>query len=639
MNNFFSKIKGALAAHKFITAVVIIILAVGGYYGYQKFSVKPVVYKYVTEAAAKTTISVSVTGSGQVSELNSIDLKPLTSGVLTAMNIKKGDQVKTGQVIATIDQRSALAGIAQARASLANAQASYDTLKAGATAEDIRISQNSVSQAENSYNNALLSQQNTTNSTAANISQLQSALDDLVNYTSSANPTNKRSATFSTLDDKLTSDRSALDAENKVFQDQNLKNTLSVLNSSLLSGATSNYQQALSLFNVANISLDNAKAYRSDANVNQAVSDEVGAMNMTLDSLNSIYNALQNSVPGANSSQTQIDSYKTSINSQLSTVNSGISAIQVAAQALKDAVVAAQNALDSAKISTESQLASAKAQVQSTYNSWQTAKDQYAKLIAPATIQQINSALASLSSAKSQYQQAVDTFNNTTITAPFDGQIAVSTLQKGDQVSGSSLIATLITNQYVAIIPLNEVDVAKIKLGDSAIMTFDAIDGLSITGKVIDIDTLGTVSQGVVTYNVKISLDTSDPQVKPGMSTSVSIITETKTDVIAVPNAAIKVQGGTNYVQTLDANGKPQNVIVQIGIADDSYTEIISGVNEGDNVVTQTINLSTAAKTTTTANSSIGSLLGGSAGRGGAAGGAAFRATGAAGGGAARPGN
>jgi hypothetical protein len=100
------------------------------------------------------------------------------------------------------------------------------------------------------------------------------------------------------------------------------------------------------------------------------------------------------------------------------------------------------------------------------------------------------------------------------------------------------------------------------------------------------------------------------------MSTSVSIITQVKTDVIAVPNAAIKVQGNTNYVQTLDASGQPQNVQVQIGIADDSYTEIISGVTEGEEVVTQTINLTTAAKTTTTSGAGINSILGGGNNRG-----------------------
>ncbi|MDD5433706.1 MAG: hypothetical protein PHE77_03610, partial [Candidatus Pacebacteria bacterium] len=60
----------------------------------------------------------------------------------------------------------------------------------------------------------------------------------------------------------------------------------------------------------------------------------------------------------------------------------------------------------------------------------------------------------------------------------------------------------------MAEISLNEVDVAKVKIGQRAIITFDAIDELEITGKVEDVDTIGTVSQGVVSYNVKIIFDT-----------------------------------------------------------------------------------------------------------------------------------
>jgi HlyD family secretion protein len=616
MKLFFLKIKNAIVAHKIITVVAIIVLLGGGYYGYQKFFPAAIKYKYVTEAAIKTTISVSITGSGQVSELNSIDLKPSTSGALKILNVKKGDQVKTGQVIAVVDQRDAIVSMNQAKATLANAQANYDTLIAGTDATDLRISQNSVTQAENSYNNAVISQQNTIQSTAENITQAQNTLNDLQDTTSAANPTNKRSLVITAIADKLNLDSSTLDSENKIFKDTNLATTFSALNSSLSVSAQNYYDQALVSLDVANASLSNVQVNRSDANINQAVNDAIAALNQTQTSLNYCFQALKNSVPSSNISQSQIDSYKSSVSSQLTSASAAITAIQTATQTFKDALVSAQNDLASVKLTADSQLASAKASVQSTYNSWQTAKDQLAKLKEPPTKQEINSALASVSSARSQYQQAVDTYNNTTITAPFDGQIAVADVQKGDQVSASTVIATLITNQKVANVPLNEVDVAKVKLGEPAVLTFDAIDGLSLTGKIIDIDTLGTVSQGVVTYNVKISFDADDPQVKPGMSVNAVIITTVKTDVVAVPNAAIKVQGNNNYVQTLDPQGKPQNVGVQIGIADDSYTEIISGVNEGDQVVTQTINLSTVAKTATPTTSGIGSILGGSTNRG-----------------------
>jgi HlyD family secretion protein len=639
MSNFFSKIKNQIVAHKFITAVVIIALAFGGYYGYQKMTAGKASVSYVTQPASLQTITVSVTGSGQVSELNSVDIKPQVSGnseSLVTLNIKKGDQVKAGQVLAVIDQSSALASVSQARSTLTNAEANYQTLVAGPQAVDINISKNSVTQAQNSYNNALLSQQNTIQTNANNVTQAQNALNDLEDTTSAANPTNKRGVMITTIDNQLTQERSALDVENKILTDNNFKSVFGALNSSLVNSAQDNYNQAVSFLSTAQTSLSNAKIYRTDANINQAVNDAVNAMNSAQTSLNYCYQALQNSVSGAGSAQSTIDGYKSSINSQLSTINNGISSIQNASQALKDAITADQNSLQSALLSQQTQLAQAKASVDSSYNSWQTSKDQLAKLIAPPTVQNVNTALASVASAKTQLQQATANYNNTIITAPFDGLIAASAVNKGDQVSPTTVIATLITNQFVVNIPLNEVDVAKVKIGEPAILTFDAIDGLTVAGKVLDIDTIGTVSQGVVTYNVKISLDTQDVGVKPGMSTNISIITDVATDVLSVPNAAIKNSGTANYVQELDASGVPQNIPVTIGLANDTYTQIISGIKEGDAVVTQTIT-SSVAKAAAGA-SSITSLLGGSrAGAGGFSGGsAAIRTTG---GGAARPGN
>jgi HlyD family secretion protein len=624
MNNFFSQIKNKIAAHKIITALIIVVVVVAGYYGYKNLTTKTAKTTYVTQPITRSTISVSVSGSGQVSELNSVDIKPQVSGnseTLVTLNIKKGDQVKTGQVLAVVDQRSALASISQAKLSLANAQANYQTLISGATAVDIRISQNSVTQAENSYNNSLLSQQNTIQTTATNIKQAQDALNDLTDTTSAASPTNKRGVLITTIDSQLTQDRSALDAENKVLTDDSFKKVFGALDSSLVNSAKSSYDNAVSLLTTAQNSLSNAKVSRTDFNVNQAVNDAVKALTGAQSSLNYCYQAIQNSVPGNGTSQANIDSYKSSINSQLSTINGGITSIQNGSQAFKDAITADTNALQSAQLSSQSQLAQASASVQSAYNSWQNAKDQLIKLTAAPTSQNINSALAQIASARTQLDQANNDYDNTIIKAPFDGLIAASTPHQGDQVSPSTIIATLITNQFVAIIPLNEVDVAKVKLGDSAVLTFDAIDGLTVAGKVVDIDAIGTVSQGVVTYNVKISLDSEEPDVKPGMSTSVAIITQVKTDVLSAPNAAIKTQGTASYVQKLDAAGKPQSYPVTTGIANDTYTEIISGVNEGDEVVTQTVtSAATKAKTTTT--SGLNSILGGgSRGAGGFSGG------------------
>ena len=176
---------------------------------------------------------------------------------------------------------------------------------------------------------------------------------------------------------------------------------------------------------------------------------------------------------------------------------------------------------------------------------------------------------------------------------------------------------------------------AKVQLGDKATITFSAIPGLSLTGEVTQIDSVGTVSQGVVTYNVQMSFDTQDPRVKPGMSISAAIITNLDQNVLLVPNSAIKTQGGTTYVQMFASplpapvagqQGSPSSTppiqkMVTVGISNTTSTEITSGLNAGDEVVVKTI---TAGSTTkTTAATATPSLFGSgtTGGRGGLTGG------------------
>lgn len=178
-------------------------------------------------------------------------------------------------------------------------------------------------------------------------------------------------------------------------------------------------------------------------------------------------------------------------------------------------------------------------------------------------------------------------YNDCFVYAPFDGIIGTLTAKVGES-SGSS-IGTLITKQKVATVSFNEVDIASIKIGQKANLTFDAIEGLKITGEVIEIDSLGTVSSGVVTYNVKISFNEDDERVKPGMSVNVEIITDSKESIITVSSSAIKTKNGSSYVEVLENNSSVLRKNIQIGISDDTKTEIISGLNEGDNIIVKIV--------------------------------------------------
>ena len=189
----------------------------------------------------------------------------------------------------------------------------------------------------------------------------------------------------------------------------------------------------------------------------------------------------------------------------------------------------------------------------------------------------------------------------------------------GSSGSGSSSAAMVIDdlNSEDATVQVSEVDVTKIAVGQKASLSFDAIDGLSLTGKVKQIDAAGTVSSGVVNYNVTVGFDTSDARIKPGMSVTADITTAVHQDVITVPNSALKSQGSSHYVQIMK-NGAPVQQSVNIGIANDTDTEITSGLNVGDTIVVQTINPNASSSSSGSGGFNLGG--GGGAFRGGGGG-------------------
>jgi HlyD family secretion protein len=201
------------------------------------------------------------------------------------------------------------------------------------------------------------------------------------------------------------------------------------------------------------------------------------------------------------------------------------------------------------------------------------------------------------------------------IRAPFDGIVTGLSVEAGDSVSRSDILASVITKDVHAVVSLNEVDAVGVEVGDKVTVKFDALPDLGITGKVSKIDTIGVVTQGVVSYGSEITFDYQEKLLKPGMNVSATIITDTRQSVVMVPNSAVKSDADGYYVEIL--SGKtPESRTIQIGMANNASTEIVSGISEGEKVVIQTID----PNATSTVNSSgQGGLrlpgVGGGAGR------------------------
>ncbi len=216
-----------------------------------------------------------------------------------------------------------------------------------------------------------------------------------------------------------------------------------------------------------------------------------------------------------------------------------------------------------------------------------------------------------------------------TITAPTAGVVSDLIVTEGMQVGSSNTTSgssTTTSNQAIAsiktgnstavMVNIAEVDASKVQVGQKATLTFDAIANKTFTGKVMGINTTGINSSNVTTYPAVIQLDdTSNSNILPNMSATASIISKVKDNVLLVPSSAVSTVGITSTVKVMK-NGQPTAVDVEIGDSSDSQTEIISGLSEGDTIITNTV--STATTTSSSSSPFSGGLRMGGFGGGGA---------------------
>ena len=207
------------------------------------------------------------------------------------------------------------------------------------------------------------------------------------------------------------------------------------------------------------------------------------------------------------------------------------------------------------------------------------------------------------------------------LVAPISGTVADLTYIPGMLISSavssgiaqSQTIASIVADSLPIItVNLSEIDVNRVKEGAKTTLTFDAIPGKTYTGKVAGINKTGVVSSGVTNYPATIKMETLIPELLPNMSASANIIVVVKPDVLLVPSETIQNQS----VRILK-NGKRETRAVETGLSSNTQTEIISGLAEGEIVVTGTVSKTTPGQT---GQSPFSTFRVGGAGLGGAGG-------------------
>lgn len=559
----------------------------GGYYSYTKFKSSPSQTSYSLAAVEKGTLITSISGSGQVSVSNQMEIKPKANGAITAVYITTpGREVKTGTLLAQIDTSEASRAVRDAQTSLETAKLELEKLLEPVDELTLLQSENSLTEAQKTKEKAQ--------------DDLKKSYDDA--FTSVSNAFLDLPTVMTGLQDLLYKSSYGGSQENKSYYINLVQSydTITIRASTYGDSAVSTYQTARPAYNQNFLDYKKTSRY-ADTAVIEAL------LNETYDTAKMIAEAVKSSSDFLSFIKDKLTEHNNSIPSLLSTHQSSLASYTDQMNSNLTALLSSINTIKNTKDTIENSDLTIKEKALSLAKT-KAAPDELDVRAKKIAIQQKQDALLTAQ------QILADCY----VYAPWSGIITKVVAKKWDTASSGTSLFTLITEQKLAEVSLNEVDVAKIKTGQKANLTLDAIPDLEITGEVAEIDMIGTTSQGVVNYTVKIRFDTQDERIKPGMSVSAAIITNVKQDVLMIPNSAVKTQGNKNYVERLDQTiaadqpnqsitsiTAPTQQVVEIGLANDSLTEIISGLKEGDKVITQT---NTGVFTTNKSQSGANSL-------------------------------
>lgn len=206
----------------------------------------------------------------------------------------------------------------------------------------------------------------------------------------------------------------------------------------------------------------------------------------------------------------------------------------------------------------------------------------------------IQSASESLRSAEISMQNLQDAMNNYTITAPISGTIIEKDAKAGDAVKAGDTLCIVYDLSYLEMsINVDELQISSISVGQKVQITADAVPDKTYVGTVTRVSMKGASNGGTTTYPVTIRIDDTDG-LRPGMNANAEIVVAEANNALVVPNAA--VVRGSYVLVTKDspsaanadtAMEAPEGFVyvpVKTGVSDDDYTQIVSGIQEGDTI-------------------------------------------------------
>ena len=210
----------------------------------------------------------------------------------------------------------------------------------------------------------------------------------------------------------------------------------------------------------------------------------------------------------------------------------------------------------------------------------------------------VDSQSSSVDSARQRLDSATENLDKYTITAPIEGRVISKNYKVGDKIgnnsgqsnSSTSLATIYDMSEYTFRMSIDETDITRIEVGQEVEVSAEAFDGENFSGTVTGISLESSVSNGVSTYPVEVTMSDTD-KLLPGMNVDAEIVIDSAKDALLIPADAL-MRGNRVYVQdetVTEAEGSVpagfRAVKVETGLVNDDYVQIVSGELEEDDVV------------------------------------------------------
>jgi len=566
-----------------IVIVSLIILAGGIVGGYAYFSRDNVpTYDFIVVEKRELIQEVSVTG--RVKPAKSVNLAFEKTGKVSLVYADIGKQVQTGQTLVQLEGaelaaelvrtqanvESARSTLEQYEAALKSQQAKLEEIKSGTRPEELFVAQTKVDNAQKALADGMVNSDNVKRKADVDLANLY---NDIPNIIQDA---------FAKADDAI---HKQVD---EIFDNDDTNPQLTFLVGNMQRGIDIISQRQLMTQTFKDLqtivkTLPEDQQARSTALQN--TENKLAAIRDFLSKVLDVVNV------ALGISQNTINTYKANINTARTNINGEIGDVNTQQQA-----IVAQ------KTTNENNIAVADAKINDAQNTLASAQAELALKQAGSTPEQISyqeaqikQAEANIAAQGAQIKQAQAAVQNiqaqiskTIIRAPISGTVTKQDAKVGEIVSANTSIVSLISaSQFEIEANVPEADIAKVSVGNTSLVTLDAYGrDVVFEAKVVAVDPAETIVDGVATYKVTFQFIKNDERVKSGMTANIDIKSASRENVIAIPQRAIIRKNGDQFVRIADGESFKE-VKVETGLrGSDGNIEIISGINEGDKVIT-----------------------------------------------------